>query len=235
MDRSSERGTRACARRTPHGHAPVRPWLATLVACLALHAQAAWAADAPAASAVPETSAHADGVANDVANESANEGAANERGANDVANEAANEGASVPAAPAVKPPFQQQVWLDAGFLSYHFEDRDKLNAYNWGFGAAWRFTEDFSLVAGTYHNSMRDQSTYAALAWQPLHLGPFRLGLLAGVIRGYPDVNNGGWFPMALPVISVEYGRVGVNLVVVPSTRATGTGSLSFQIKVRVW
>jgi hypothetical protein len=40
---------------------------------------------------------------------------------------------------------------------------------------------------------------------------------------------------MALPVISVEFGRVGANLVVVPSTRATGTGSLSFQIKVRVW
>jgi len=234
MDRSSERGTRVCARRTRHGRATVRPWLATLAACVALHAQTTWAADAPAA---PEIGTHADEVANDVANEGAGvpaDDVANES-AGVPANDVANESAAAPAAPAGKPPFKQQVWLDAGFLSYHFEDRDKLNPYNWGFGAAWRFTEDFTLVAGTYHNSMRDQSTYAALAWQPLHLGPFRLGLLAGVIRGYPDVNNSGWFPMALPVISVEFGRVGANLVVVPSTRATGTGSLSFQIKVRVW
>jgi len=230
MDRSNERGTLTCVRRTCHGRSPVRPWLATLAACLALHAHAAWAADAPAA---PGTGTHADDVATDVATDVANEGA--NEGAGAPADVVANEGAAAPAVPAAKPPFKQQVWLDAGFLSYHFEDRDKLDPYNWGFGAAWRFTEDFTLVAGTYHNSMRDQSTYAALAWQPLHLGPFRLGLLAGVIRGYPDVNNGGWFPMALPVISVEYGRVGVNLVIVPSTRATGTGSLSFQIKVRVW
>ncbi|WP_157903157.1 hypothetical protein [Cupriavidus malaysiensis] len=138
-------------------------------------------------------------------------------------------------AKAAKEPFHSQIWLDAGFLSYHFKDRGTLNAFNWGFGAAWRFTEDFTLVAGTYRNSMRAQSTYGGLAWQPLHLGPFRLGVMVGAIRGYPDVDHGRWFPLAVPVLSVEFGRIGANLVVVPTTKEKGTGCVSLQIKVRVW
>ncbi|MHA7679620.1 hypothetical protein [Cupriavidus sp. PET2-C1] len=140
---------------------------------------------------------------------------------------------SAQATPA--PAFSPQVWLNAGFFSYHFNHAAHYNAANWGFGADVRITEDFTLSAGEYRNSMRFHSTYATVTWQPLHLGPVRIGAAAGAVRGYPDVNNGGWSPMAAPVISIEYGRVGANLIYVPTMRGKVDGCISLQIKIRVW
>ncbi len=139
------------------------------------------------------------------------------------------------AAPAPAPAFARQVWLNAGFLSYHFNHAAHYNAQNWGFGADFRVSEDFTLSAGEYRNSMRYHSTYATVSWQPLHLGPIRIGAAVGAVRGYPDVNNGGWSPMVAPVISVEFGRVGANLIYVPTMRGKVDGCISLQIKIRVW
>ncbi len=141
--------------------------------------------------------------------------------------------ATPPEAPA--PAFSPQVWLNAGFLSYHFNHTAHYNAYNWGVGADFRVSEDFTLSAGEYRNSMREHSTYASLSWQPLHLGPLRIGAMAGAVRGYPDINHGGWSPMAAPVISIEYGRLGANLIYVPTMRGKVDGCISLQIKIRVW
>lgn len=133
------------------------------------------------------------------------------------------------------PAFSPQVWLNAGFFSYHFNHAAHYNAANWGIGADVRVSEDFTLSVGEYRNSMRDHSTYATVTWQPLHLGPVRFGATAGAVRGYPDVNHGGWSPMAAPVISIEYGRVGANLIYVPTMRGKVDGCISLQIKIRVW
>ncbi len=147
--------------------------------------------------------------------------------------------ASPPAAPAdspqARPQVWPQVWLNPGLLSYHFKRAAHYNAYNWGFGADVRVSEDFTLSAGEYRNSVRRHSTYATVAWQPLHLGPLRIGATAGAIRGYPDVNNGGWSPMAAPVIGIEYGRVGATLIYVPTIRGKVDGCISLQIRIRVW
>ncbi|MGO4330446.1 hypothetical protein AB4Z48_03140 [Cupriavidus sp. 2TAF22] len=142
--------------------------------------------------------------------------------------------ADTPAA-APAPGFSPQVWLNAGFLSYHFNHAAHYNAYNWGFGIDLRVSEDFTLSAGEYRNSMRYHSTYATVSWQPLHLGPLRIGVAAGAVRGYPDINHGGWSPMAAPVIGVEYRRVGASLIYVPTMRGKVDGCISLQIRIRVW
>ncbi|WP_420992763.1 hypothetical protein ACKI2N_006270 [Cupriavidus sp. 30B13] len=143
--------------------------------------------------------------------------------------------AASPRAAPPAPAFPTQVWLNAGLLSYHFNRAAHYNAYNWGFGADVRVSEDFTLSAGEYRNSVRYHSVYATVAWQPLHLGPLRIGAAAGAIRGYPDVNNGGWSPMAAPVIGIEYGRVGASLIYVPTIRGKVDGCISLQIRIRVW
>jgi hypothetical protein len=76
-------------------------------------------------------------------------------------------------------------------------------------------------------------SNYAAFLYQPLILGPGRLGVVAGVFNGYPR-NNGGWFLAAAPVASFEYKRVGVNVIYIPTYKSVH-GSLSFQLKLKVF
>lgn len=128
-----------------------------------------------------------------------------------------------------------ELWLNPGFYSYHF-DRDKdLNGNNFGLGAEYRYSTVSSLTLGFFDNSNRKTSHYAGWYWQPLALGPVRLGAVFGAINGYPDMLNGGWFAAAIPAASFEYGRVGANLLFVPSYQNRLYGALSLQLKLRVF
>jgi hypothetical protein len=128
-----------------------------------------------------------------------------------------------------------EVWLNPGFYSYHFDTDRELNNNNLGLGAEYRYSTVCSVTAGRFHNSDRQISSYAAWYWQPLELGGVRLGILLGAIDGYPRANNGGWFPMALPVVSYEYKRIGISLTAVPTVQDTVYGSLTLQFKLRVY
>jgi hypothetical protein len=83
--------------------------------------------------------------------------------------------------------FQKQLWLNPGFISLHFTKIEERNPLNLGLGAEWRLTEETALIAGTYVNSVRKQSTYGGVSWQPLTLGVTQLGAAVGLIRGYPN------------------------------------------------
>lgn len=131
--------------------------------------------------------------------------------------------------------FQKQLWINPGFISLHFTKIEERNPLNLGFGAEWRFNEDTGVIAGTYVNSVRKQSTYGGVSWQPITLGATQLGAALGVIRGYPKLNHGGWIPMILPTLSYAYGRFGFNLVLVPPLGDKNVGSLSLQLKFKVW
>lgn len=131
--------------------------------------------------------------------------------------------------------FQKQFWINPGFISLHFTKIEERNPLNLGFGAEWRFNEDTGIIAGTYVNSVRKQSTYGGVSWQPITLGPTQLGAALGVIRGYPKLNHCSWVPMILPTLSYAYGRFGFNLVLVPPLGDKNVGSLSLQLKFKVW
>jgi hypothetical protein len=128
-----------------------------------------------------------------------------------------------------------ELWLNAGFYSYHFEKDKNLDDNDIGLGAEYRYSTINSITAGRFHNSDRQISSYAAWFWQPYTWGQIRLGALLGVINGYPQANNGDWFPLALPVASFEYKNLGFNFTAVPTYKDMLHGSLSLQLKLKLF
>ena len=128
----------------------------------------------------------------------------------------------------------EEVWLNPGFYSYHFDTEKNLNNNNLGLGLEYRYSTINSITAGRFNNSDRKISYYAGWTWQPLALGPVRLGGSVGVINGYPKANNGDWFPFVIPVASYEYKRVGISVTVVPTYKDIVYGSLTVQLRLKL-
>ncbi|WP_254598321.1 hypothetical protein [Polynucleobacter arcticus] len=119
--------------------------------------------------------------------------------------------------------------------SYHFDRNQDFNSFNYGFGAEYKFSSVTSLTAGTYRNSHYHQSNYIGAYWQPIAIGPIHVGVVAGGFNGYPNTNNGGWFPAVLPALSLEGDLIGLNLLLIPTIPNRVAGSLSLQIKIKVF
>jgi hypothetical protein len=136
----------------------------------------------------------------------------------------------------VKP--SPQVWLNPGFLSWHFDRSKDLRGDNWGVGAEVVFTPDHTVMAGNFINSNGERSNYASYQWRPLHWRPSDIdvsaGIGLGVVDGYP-YHNGGWFAMLFPLLAVEGKRIGANITVVPTIEDKVNGAVVLQIKFRVW
>lgn len=135
--------------------------------------------------------------------------------------------------------FIQQVWLNPGFFSWHFNRSLDLREDNWGFGVEVAFAPDHAAMAGNFINSENDRSNYAAYLWRPLHWRPYGIdvhaGIAVGAFDGYQRVNNGGWFVAPLPLLAVEGRYLGLNLTVVPTIEDKVNGAIVIQIKLRVW
>ena len=58
---------------------------------------------------------------------------------------------------------------------------------------------------------------------------------MIGGFSGYPKMHDGGWFLAAIPVISVEYQRFGVNFAIVPTYKERLHGALSVQLKFKLF
>jgi hypothetical protein len=133
----------------------------------------------------------------------------------------------------------RQVWLNAGYLSWHFDRTQDLREDNWGVGAEVVLAADHALMAGNFINSDRERSRYAAYQWRPLHWQPYGInvsaGVMLGVADGYPKYHNGGWFIGLLPLLAVEGKRVGANFSIVPTIKDKVDGAVVLQIKLRVW
>jgi len=132
-----------------------------------------------------------------------------------------------------------QVWLNPGSFSYHFDRNKDLREDNTGFGAELRLAEDHVLAAGSFINSNRQRSDYGAYLWRPLHWRPYGVGVHAGIavgaFDGYPNYKNGDWFAAALPLLAIEWERVGANIFFVPTIKNRLDGAIAVQIKLRVW
>ena len=135
--------------------------------------------------------------------------------------------------------FQTQFWINPGIYSIHF-DRDKnLRDNNIGLGAEARFANDHGAMAGTFINSNRLRSNYAAYLWRPMHWRIADLevsaGIVAGAFDGYPNYRNGAWFAAAMPLLSVEGTRFGANFSIVPTYANRLDGAFAIQLKFRIW
>lgn len=127
------------------------------------------------------------------------------------------------------------LWLNPGLYSYHYDQSKDFNAINIGFGAEYQFSTVASITAGFYRNSYSNSSKYLGAYWQPLAVGPLRVGMVAGLFNGYDNTNNGGWFPAVLPAISLEGDWLGCNVILIPTIPNRISGSISVQLKVKVW
>jgi hypothetical protein len=130
-----------------------------------------------------------------------------------------------------------QIWLNAGFLSYHADRSQDYREDNIGLGMETMFTPDHGFFLGTYINSDDARSHYAMYQWRPLH-GHLRSvsvsgGLIAGVLDGYAR-NDGGWFFGAAPVLFFDGERFGANLVVIPNSEPERR-LVALQLKLRVY
>jgi hypothetical protein len=136
----------------------------------------------------------------------------------------------------VKP--SPQVWLNAGFLSWHFDRSKDLRGDNWGVGAEVVFTPDHTVMAGNFINSDGERSNYASYQWRPLRWRPSDIdvsaGIGLGVVDGYP-YHNGGCFATLFPLLAVEGKRIGANFTIVPTIKDKINGAVVLQIKLRVW
>jgi len=126
-----------------------------------------------------------------------------------------------------------ELWLNPGLISYHLKHDNKRNDKNYGIGAEYRYSTASSVVLGVFNNSFKETSRYVGWCWQPLGLGPLRVGAAVGAINGYSEHRNGAWFPALIPTASFEYNYIGANLMLVPPA-VKGTGAISLQLRFKV-
>lgn len=132
-----------------------------------------------------------------------------------------------------------QVWLNPGIYSHHFDSDKGLRNNNIGFGAEVLLTHDHVLMGGSFVNSNRARTHYAAYEWRPLHwqFSGFKVGagIALGAFDGYPNYRNGAWFVAPLPMLAIEGKTFGANIALIPTIANRFDGALAIQLKLRVW
>ena len=129
---------------------------------------------------------------------------------------------------------RSEIWLNPGWYSLHFDRDRNLEDANPGLGLEYRYSTVYALTAGFFRNSDRRRSRYIGGYWQPLAFGPLRLGAAFGLIDGYPRMRDGGWFPTLVPTVSVESGRLGASVMVVPGYKDRLYAAVSLQLRLRL-
>lgn len=130
---------------------------------------------------------------------------------------------------------KSELWLNAGFYSYHFRRDRGLDDTNPGFGVEYQYSSVAAYTAGVFRNSEHSESRYLGWYYQPLRLGPFRFGAALGAFDGYPNMRSGGWFLAAVPVLTIESDRLGVNIGLIPDYQNRLNGAVTFQLKIRAF
>ena len=126
------------------------------------------------------------------------------------------------------------LWINPGFYSAHFDTDKGLRNNNLGFGVEAVVNEDWSATAGGFTNSNNARTNYVGAYYQPWHWGAWKAGAVMGGFNGYPNAFGGGWFVAALPVVTLEGDRFGLNVALVPPLKDRLYGAVSFQLKLRV-
>lgn len=123
-------------------------------------------------------------------------------------------------------------WLTINTGSYHVNAKKNYNQQNYGAGIEYQSGE-LILMAGGYRNSAYKNSLYAMGGWLPLKYGNIKAGAMLGIVNGYPGMNDGGIIPVAAGIVSAEYGHVGVNLILLPTSKEKTPLTLGFQVKFK--
>lgn len=138
---------------------------------------------------------------------------------------------------------QGKLWVTSGFFSKHLSTdhapKRGYNETNSGIGVEYVVNDNWRIAGGTYKNSVYRDSRYLQAVWSPdatsinFTGGRLALGVAAGLIDGYPMLNHGKVSPALLPVASLEYKLVGVNLTYIPTVGSNIDGAVALQFKVK--
>jgi hypothetical protein len=116
---------------------------------------------------------------------------------------------------------EEQVWATATIASYHF-DRRGYNEQNYGLGVEYHHDPIWRFSLGFYENSYYRYTAYGMAVVMPLEIGSWRFGVATGFATGYRH------YPaiVAIPTVSYEKDRAGVNFGITPAF-------IGVQLKVR--
>jgi len=125
---------------------------------------------------------------------------------------------------------QADTWIGIGGGTDHFCHTCGYNGFNPGLGIQHDYSDDLRAIGGLYYNSFYKVSFYGGAAYQPVQYGPIRIGFVAGLVSNYNDLKVPA---MALPAISIEGERVGIDILGGPSIgNRTGLVTVNFKFKL---
>jgi hypothetical protein len=125
-----------------------------------------------------------------------------------------------------------ETWLSVGGVTNHFCHTCGYNNFNPGLGIQSDYLEitDTKLLAGAYYNSFYKTTFYGGISYQPVQVDIVKIGAVAAVVTNY---NNLRVPVMALPVVSIEGERMGVDILGGPSVgNYKGLITVNFKFKL---
>jgi hypothetical protein len=131
-----------------------------------------------------------------------------------------------------------ETWGAVMVRAYHSDRTSGYNENTLGLGIEHRKEgSDFRLVAGAYNNSYNHASAYGGVTWLPVEYGPFKAGMMVGLISGYPRYSY-NFGPIAAGILTVEKNGYGANIMVVPpvpggNVAGPSTWTTAVQLKMR--
>ena len=133
-------------------------------------------------------------------------------------------------------------WADLMIGAQHIHPDKNFDDFNPGLGIECGLTPQWAVVAGYFRNSLRRPSFYGGAMYTPqiLHWGWLRFGAMGGIITGYNygrfgiGGSNNRTGPVLAPVAITQFGRFGVNFILIPPIPADDLPfTVGFQAKYR--
>jgi hypothetical protein len=121
-------------------------------------------------------------------------------------------------------------WVSLGGSSAHACHTCGYNNFNPGLGLQRDVKKDLRILGGVYYNSYYKATVYAGAGYQPLQYGMIRFGVMGGLVTNYDNLR----VPvMALPVVSIEGARGGIDILGFPSV-GSRTGLITVNLKFKL-
>ena len=128
------------------------------------------------------------------------------------------------------------VWLSTTAVAALLTTATKIAFIGYGLGYA---PLDFTGISG---HAMFSAAILPLLARETVgaahprwHAPAVLVGVALAAFDGYPKMRDGGWFPAAIPTLTYEYRRLGVNVGIIPSYKDRLYGGISVQLKLKLF
>lgn len=121
-------------------------------------------------------------------------------------------------------------------VAYHTRETNAVTGKQYnndtpGIGIFCELNSDVNLLAGSYYNSVKRTSNYAAVSWQPFKINSIRIGAIAGAVTGYGT--KGDTQTLIAGAITYPIGPLNLNLAIVPAVENVGPGAAGLSVSFK--